>query len=242
MPSTTTNSSSSSGNSSMSQSSTGLADSSTAPRCTPASRRPTTPTRISTRPTAAPNISRPARPTRCYASCKPQSCRQQSCKPQPATDPLSGTTRRRPKLPLHPQATKAPAKTMAKSPLSTYKFLLLFISWWAIWAFLQVSLLIGFGLPTAIALSDSIVSNTFVALSCGFLSNNMQYYLPKKERYWYILFISLGLSGIILLACKAILVPLLSDRADGAGYAQFFSKSWAVRFDIVFLQVARSEE
>ncbi|HLZ89580.1 MAG TPA: histidine kinase [Puia sp.] len=127
---------------------------------------------------------------------------------------------------------------MAKSPLSTYKFLLLFISWWAIWAFLQVSLLIGFGLPTAIALSDSIVSNTFVALSCGFLSNNMQYYLPKKERYWYILFISLGLSGIILLACKAILVPLLSDRADGAGYAQFFSKSWAVRFDIVFLQVA----
>jgi len=127
---------------------------------------------------------------------------------------------------------------MARSPLSTGKFLLLFISWWAIWAFLQSSLLISFGLRATIALTDSLVSNSLIALSCGFLSNNMQYYLPKKERYWYILLISLALSGIILLACKAVLVPLVSGLADGAGYTQFFSRSWFVRFDIVFLQVA----
>ncbi len=126
---------------------------------------------------------------------------------------------------------------MARSPLSTGKFLLIFISWWAIWAFLQTSLLIGFGLRAMTAFSDSLVSNTLVALSCGFLSNNMQFYLPKKERYWYILFISLALSGIILLACKAILVPLLGGLSDGAAYTQFFSRSWPVRFDIVFLQV-----
>jgi two-component system LytT family sensor kinase len=126
---------------------------------------------------------------------------------------------------------------MAKSPLSTGKFLLIFISWWAIWAFLQISLLLGFGLPVGSAITDSVVSNTLVALCCGFISNNMQYYLPKKERYWYILFISLGLSGIILLACKAILVPLLNERTGGTDYSAFFSRSWAVRFDIVFLQV-----
>ena len=126
---------------------------------------------------------------------------------------------------------------MARSPLSTGKFLLIFISWWAIWAFLQTSLLIGFGLRAMTAFSDSLVSNALVALSCGFLSNNMQFYLPKKERYWYILFISLALSGIILLACKAILVPLLGGLSDGAAYTQFFSRSWPVRFDIVFLQV-----
>jgi two-component system, LytTR family, sensor kinase len=126
---------------------------------------------------------------------------------------------------------------MARSPLSTGKFLLIFISWWAIWAFLQTSLLIGFGLRAMTAFSDSLVSNALVALSCGFLSNNMQFYLPKKERYWYILFISLALSGIILLACKAILVPLLGGLSDGAVYTQFFSRSWPVRFDIVFLQV-----
>jgi LytS/YehU family sensor histidine kinase len=126
---------------------------------------------------------------------------------------------------------------MAKSPLSTGKFLLIFISWWAIWAFLQISLLLGFGLPVGTAMTDSLVSNALVALCCGFISNNMQYYLPKKERYWYILFISLGLSGIILLACKAILVPLLSEKLATVDYALFFSKSWAVRYDIVFLQV-----
>jgi two-component system, LytTR family, sensor kinase len=126
---------------------------------------------------------------------------------------------------------------MARSPLSTGKFLLIFISWWGIWGFLQTDLLISFGLRAMTAFSDSLVSNTLVALSCGFLSNNMQYYLPKKERYWYILLISLSLSGIILLACKAILVPLLGGHSDGAAYTQFFSRSWPVRFDIVFLQV-----
>ena len=126
---------------------------------------------------------------------------------------------------------------MARSPLSTGKFLLIFLSGWAIWAFLQISLLLGFGLSSGTAVTDSLVSNSLVAICCGFLSNNMQYYFPKKERYWYILFIGLGLSGIILLACKAILVPLLDDKTDSVNYSMFFSRSWAVRFDIVFLQV-----
>jgi len=95
----------------------------------------------------------------------------------------------------------------------------------------------GFGLSFGIALADSIASNTLVALSCGFISNNLQYYLPKKERYWYILFLSLGLSILITIACKGILVPLLDGLHGDPNYANFFSRSWAVRFDIIFLQV-----
>src|ERR1700744_1422166 len=98
---------------------------------------------------------------------------------------------------------------MGKSPLSNGRVLVIFISWWAIWAFLQCPLLMRFGLRATTALSDSLIFNGLIALSCGFLSNNMQYYLPKKERYWYIFIISLALSGIILLACKAVLVPLI---------------------------------
>lgn len=127
---------------------------------------------------------------------------------------------------------------MARSPLSTGKLLLIFLSWWAIWAFLQISLLIGFGLSSGTAITDSLVSNSLAAISCAFLSNNMQYYLPKKERYWYILFISLALSVITVFASKAILVPLLDDKTEPLNYAFFFSRSWAVRFDIIFLQVA----
>ncbi len=126
---------------------------------------------------------------------------------------------------------------MAKSPLSSGKVLLIFVSWWAIWTILQTSLLIGFGLSTYAALTDSAVSNTIAALCCGFISNGMQYYLPKKERYWYILFISLGISALILGICKAVLVPLLHSKDDVVDYAVFFSRSWAVRFDILFLQI-----
>jgi len=126
---------------------------------------------------------------------------------------------------------------LTRSPLSIGKFLLIFISWWVIWAFLQTILLMGFGLKLGVALSDSIVANTLVALSCGFVCNNLQYYLPKKERYWYILFLSLGLSVLITIACKGILVPLLSSQDGDIHYADFFSRSWGVRFDIIFLQV-----
>jgi len=95
----------------------------------------------------------------------------------------------------------------------------------------------SFGLTLYTSATDSVVSNTLIAASCGFISNNLQYYLPKRERYWYILIISLGLSGLILLACKGLLVPILNDPKEAVNYAQFFSKSWPVRFDIIFLQV-----
>jgi hypothetical protein len=126
---------------------------------------------------------------------------------------------------------------MAKSPLSSGKVLLVFVSWWAIWSLLQTSLLTSYGLGTAVALSDASLSNTITALCCVFISNGMQYYLPKKERYWYILFISLGLAALCTAFCKAVLVPLLHSSGDPVDYANFFSRSWAVRMDFAFLQI-----
>ena len=125
---------------------------------------------------------------------------------------------------------------MARAPLSIGKFLLIFIAWWLIWSFLQTVLLTGFGLSLWIAIGDSVISNTLLALACALVSNNLQYYLPKKERYWYILFLSLGISVLLMLCCKGILVPLLT-RLGGGAYAEFFSRSWPVRFDMVFLQL-----
>jgi two-component system, LytTR family, sensor kinase len=124
---------------------------------------------------------------------------------------------------------------LARSPLAIGRFLLIFIAWWLIWTFLQTMLLLSFGLTIGIALADSVVTNALVGLACGFVSNNLKYYLPKKERYWYILFISLGLSGLILLLCKGILVPALGHLV--VDYPLFFSRSWPVRFDIIFLQI-----
>jgi two-component system LytT family sensor kinase len=126
---------------------------------------------------------------------------------------------------------------MAKSPLSSGKVLIVFVSWWAIWALLQTSQLISYGLSTTVALSDSAFSNTIIALCCGFVSNNMQYYLPNKERYWYILFISIGLAVLTTAISKAVLVPLLHSAGDPVDYSMFYSRSWAVRLDFAFLQI-----
>lgn len=126
---------------------------------------------------------------------------------------------------------------MGRSPLSSGKLLTIFVSWWAIWAVLQTSVLIGFGLTTAGALADSALVNLMTALMCAAVSNGMQYYLPRRERYWYILLISLAVSGVITSLSRTILVPLLHSRENVVDYAAFFSRSWAVRFDITFLQV-----
>jgi len=126
---------------------------------------------------------------------------------------------------------------MARSPLSSGRVITIFVSWWAIWALLQTHVLLGFGLGTVIALSDAAFSNTVIALCCVFISNGMQYYLPKKERYWYILFISLGLAALCTALCKAALVPLLHSAGATVDYGTFFSRSWAVRMDFAFLQI-----
>ncbi|MHA4808809.1 sensor histidine kinase [Flavitalea flava] len=126
---------------------------------------------------------------------------------------------------------------MARSPLSIGKFLLVFITWWLIWGFLQTILLLDFGLSLDVALYDSVISNALLAVASALVSMNLQFYLPKKDRYWYILFVSLGLSGLILLASKYMLLSLLKEKT-GLAYPQFFTRSWVVRFDIIFLQIS----
>jgi LytS/YehU family sensor histidine kinase len=65
----------------------------------------------------------------------------------------------------------------------------------------------------------------------------MQYYLPKKDRYWYILFFSLGLAALSTALCKAVLVPLLRSAGNPVDYSVFFTRSWPVRLDFAFLQI-----
>jgi two-component system LytT family sensor kinase len=97
-------------------------------------------------------------------------------------------------------------------------------------------LLIRFGLSMESALADSILTNGLLALVCGFININLQYYTPRKERYWNLLFLSSCLSILILLVDKWILVPLLSHN-NAENYALFFYRSWPIRLDMIFLQV-----
>ncbi|RFM25871.1 sensor histidine kinase [Deminuibacter soli] len=85
-----------------------------------------------------------------------------------------------------------------------------------------------------LALEDSLVSNILLAASCLLITNNMQYYLPRHEKYWYVLIISLGLSGCCLLLSKYLLFWLTGIHSD---YALFLRQSTGLRFALDFLMI-----
>lgn len=91
-----------------------------------------------------------------------------------------------------------------------------------------------FGLQPLTAFADSFISNVLLAAACAVIINNMRYYLPKQEKYWYILFVSLGLSAVWLVLLKVILKFLFSNNS---AYIAMLSQSSSLRYGVAFLMV-----
>ncbi len=124
---------------------------------------------------------------------------------------------------------------MAKTPLSQTKFLSIFIGSWLVWFAVHVYVLYSLGVKPAFAFADSGISN---ALLCGasiLMSNNLQYYLPEKDRYWYILTFSMFISAAVWLLVKYILQWL--STGDMA-YQHIVEQSYTIRYCIAFLITA----
>ena len=119
-----------------------------------------------------------------------------------------------------------------QSFLSDIKFRIAFGAWWFSWTELQAIVLHRYGLMLPIALTDSIVSNTLLAASCLLIGMNMKYYLPKKERFWYILIVSAALSTAWLFTSKFLLLSIIKNNLV---YAQMLQQSLLIRFCIAFL-------
>ena len=88
---------------------------------------------------------------------------------------------------------------MTNSILSDKRLRYFFIAWWLVWMFIQYIMLKEIHIDDVHAVADSIISNVLLAAICFFISNNMKYYLPRQEKYWYILVTSITLSGIWIL-------------------------------------------
>ncbi len=114
------------------------------------------------------------------------------------------------------------------------KFKLVFASWWLAWAMLHYSVVYNYGLSNSQAVSDSFISNALLAGCCLLIINNMRYYLPRQERYWYVLIISGGLACIWLIVTRVLLWAIW--RNDNS-YMQLVSNSSTVRFGIAFLML-----
>jgi len=85
------------------------------------------------------------------------------------------------------------------------------------------------------AVIDSLVSNILLASVCFFISNNMKYYLPRQEKYWYILVTSLALSGIWMLMLHGAVWLILRE---GDPYQDTIRSSWSIRYGAGFLLIS----
>ena len=118
------------------------------------------------------------------------------------------------------------------SYLKDTKFIIAFSTWWFAWAQLQAIVLHRFGLPFSEAVIDSLISNLLLAGACLLIGMNMQYYLPRKEKFWYILLVSSVLSVAWLFISKFFLSLNFSDDII---YMQMLEKSLLIRFASGFL-------
>ncbi|MEO8415710.1 MAG: histidine kinase [Ginsengibacter sp.] len=109
---------------------------------------------------------------------------------------------------------------------------------WAIitivYSIILTSILKNFNLTEIEVIVDAAVNNILLTGSCILILNNMRYYLPRREKYWYVLTISLALSGVCTLLARGIL--WLIFRAD-AHYIETLGQSQGIRFGISFLLI-----
>jgi sensor histidine kinase YesM len=111
------------------------------------------------------------------------------------------------------------------------------ISWTIIsvvYSIILTSLLKNFKLTNTEIIVDALINNLLLTGSCLLIFNNMRYYLPRQEKYWYVLTISIGLSGICVLITRGLLWLIFKDDTN---YTQSLSQSTGIRFGILFLLI-----
>ena len=99
---------------------------------------------------------------------------------------------------------------------------------------LHIMVLHDFGITPSRAMADGIISNVLLAAVCLIVINNMRYYLPRREKYWYVLVISIALSSLWLLIMRVSLWALY--KFDLA-YMQSLSQTSNIRYAIAFLMI-----
>lgn len=112
-----------------------------------------------------------------------------------------------------------------------------FVVWLSLWNAVHTKLLQNVGIPFLQALTDGLISTALLAGCCMLIYRNMRYYLPRKEKYVYILIVAPVLSGALNIITRAILKAIFND--DDA-YLQVLGNSTLIRYTAAFLMIACS--
>jgi sensor histidine kinase YesM len=109
---------------------------------------------------------------------------------------------------------------------------LVFALCWACWAVLHAITLNWFGFSWSLATWDSIISNVLLAASSLLITITLQFYIPQRNKYGYILGLCSVLAILWLLLSRTLLFFLVREASS---YERFFSQSVPVRFAIGLL-------
>jgi len=112
---------------------------------------------------------------------------------------------------------------------------LLNISWWLIVSIIHAYILSQSALTVKEIFIDTVITFGLLGAVCLLIVHNMRYYLPQREKYWYILFVSITVGGICSFISKLLLNVIM--RSD-AGYLQELHDTAGIRFGIAFLLVS----
>jgi two-component system, LytTR family, sensor kinase len=121
---------------------------------------------------------------------------------------------------------------LATSPLRTLQFQLVFAACWLCWTILHAVTLNWFGFDWDVAVWDSVISNLLLVGCTLLVTITLQFYIPQKNRYGYILGLCSVLAILWLFLSRTLLMLVIKEASE---YERFFSQSTPVRFAIAFL-------
>ncbi|MEO8770128.1 MAG: histidine kinase [Ferruginibacter sp.] len=126
---------------------------------------------------------------------------------------------------------------MAKSISHKSKtgFIIVFTIWWFTWCTIQWVALQDMGIDPVKGLVDALLSSSLLGIFCLLVIRNMNYYLPGKERYLYVMIVSAALSGIWLLLVKVILKFVYKTDTF---FLHALSHTGTIRFAFAFLMLS----
>lgn len=123
---------------------------------------------------------------------------------------------------------------MAVGFLRTLRFRIIFaICWWG-WAIFHVLVLTRFGFTAQVAIIDSVVSNLLLGGAGLLVSLTLQFYIPRKNKYGYILSFCMVLAAIWLGVSRLILLKWIGEAG---GFDRFLDQSLLIRFAFGFLLI-----
>ncbi|MEO6819505.1 MAG: histidine kinase [Ginsengibacter sp.] len=115
---------------------------------------------------------------------------------------------------------------MANTVLSKKRFSIFFFTWWIIWGVMQYLVLTEIRVMPGIALIESVTSTIILTGITFIVTNNMKYYLPENDRWWYILAISAMGSFLWLVLLQMVLKFLPPTETD----LLLFRETWTIRY------------